>query len=422
VRRGCVMSFTVTALTLAAGTLFSADWPQWRGPNRDGVCPEPFAITWPPKVLWKKTDIGRSFSGIVLAEGVLVLHYREGEQEVVRALDASSGDDLWKHAYDEPLPKDAGRGYGNWPRSTPAVVGDLVYTLGYAGKLYATELKTGKVVWNVDTFAEFKHDKQNVLALNFGVTVSPLVADGKVIIPQGTWAKWLLLAFDAKSGAVAWKALENRRPTYSGCYSSPMPFRIDTLHLAAFEGYIFSPADGTIQVRHLAVGIATPVVSGDVLIQACGPVNAETIPYTVAYKLTAKDGKVEAPELWKNEVLGRSDSSGVVYQGHLYAQVSDRAKPAVRGLKCVEISTGKEVWCEKGSYGTYYGSLILVGDKLLVLMENGELTLVDASPEGYKERGRMKVAGKTWSHPALASGRLYVRDDKELVCLDLSGK
>jgi hypothetical protein len=91
-----------------------------------------------------------------------------------------------------------------------------------------------------------------------------------------------------------------------------------------------------------------------------------------------------AAELWKNEVLGRCDSTAVVYQGHLYAQASEKAKPSPKGLKCVDLATGKEVWCEKKSYDDYYGAIILVGDKLLVLMENGELTLVDASPAGYK--------------------------------------
>ena len=179
--------------------MFSADWPQWRGPNRDSVYNDRLTLNWPPKVLWRKADIGKSLSGIVVADGTLILHYRQDGQEVVRALDASSGNDLWKQAYDQPLPDEAGRGYGNWPRSTPAITGGLVYTLGYAGKLYATELKTGKVAWNVDTFAEFKHNKQNVQALNFGVTASPLVAGGKVFIPQGTWAKWRMVALDAKS-------------------------------------------------------------------------------------------------------------------------------------------------------------------------------------------------------------------------------
>jgi outer membrane protein assembly factor BamB len=414
--------FCVAALALAAGSLFSADWPQWRGPNRDSVYNDRLTLNWPPKVLWRKADIGKSLSGIVVADGTLILHYRQDGQEVVRALDASSGNDLWKQAYDQPLPDEAGRGYGNWPRSTPAITGGLVYTLGYAGKLYATELKTGKVAWNVDTFAEFKHNKQNVQALNFGVTASPLVAGGKVFIPQGTWAKWRMVALDAKSGAVAWTALENRQPSYSASYSSPMPFRIGKMDLVACDGCIFSPADGTVYSRRLAGGIATPVVSEDVMVQSCGPVNNETTPYTLAYKLAVKDDKAEASRLWKNEVLGRCDSTAVVYQGHLYAQVSDLAKPSPKGLKCVELATGKEVWCEKKSYDDYYGAIILVGDKLLVLMENGELTLVDASPAGYNERGRMKVAGKTMSHPALANGRLYVRDDKELVCLDMSEK
>jgi outer membrane protein assembly factor BamB len=379
-------------------------------------------MTWPPKVLWKKTGIGRSISGIVVSNGVLVLHYREGEQEVIRGLDGSSGNDLWKHAYDQPLPKDAGRGYGNWPRSTPAVAGGLVYTHGFAGKLYCTDLKTGTVVWSKDWLAEFKHGEKPFTAWGFGSCSSPAVVDGKVLVMADEWAKWRILAFDAANGDLAWKAVEYRGGGYHSGYASPMPLRIDTTQLVAWHGCLFSPADGTIHVRKLAGGIATPVVSGDVLVQACGPVNGETIPYTVAYKLAVKDGKVEAAELWKNEVLGRSDSTGVVYQGHLYAQVSDRAKPSPRGLKCVELATGKEVWCEKGNYGAYYGSLILVGDKLLVLMQNGELTLVDANPEGYKERGRMKVVGKTWCHPALANRRLYVRDDKELVCLKLTGE
>lgn len=414
----------ILLLLLLAPCARADDWPQWRGPNRDGL-PRGAAITtqWPLKVLWRKGGIGKSTSGIVAADGILVLHYRRGEQEVVRGFDAATGNDLWKHAYDQPLPPKMGRGYGNWPRSTPAIADGMVYTLGYAGKLHCTELKTGKVVWSKDMFVDFKHDKANVKSLNFGVTSSPLVMDGKVFIPQGTWAKWLMIACDAKTGDVVWKAMENRAPRYSSCYPSPIGFNLEGRRLVFFifggKGTFFSPASGEIVGTFpQRGGTASPVQSGDMLLQVHGPANAQTKPIGGVHRIAMTGGKPAATPLWQSTVLGVTDCTPVVHEGHIYGQIRQRGK----GLKCVELATGKEKWNQEQGIHPAYCSVILVGDKLLMLMHNGELVLAEATPEGYREWARTKMLGATYSHPAISDGRLYLRDDRELVCLDLMGK
>jgi len=413
----------VMLVLLCCAALQAGDWPQWRGPNRDGVAQgERVTTTWPLKTLWKKEDIGKSISGLVVSRDVLVLHYREGGQEVVRALDAASGADLWKHAYDQPLPAKMGRGYGDCPRSTPAIADGVVYTLGYAGKLYAADLKTGRVLWHRDLFADFKHDRVAVKDLNFGVTASPLVTDGKVFIPQGTWAKWRMLAIDAKTGKDTWKALEKRGPAYSSCYASPILFRSGDARVVFCESRFFSIPDGTVLGRTAGpTGVATPVQIDDMILQVHGPANAQTVPNGGLHKVSLKDGKFAVKEVWRSTVLGIADSTAVVRDGHVYAHLRGRGDPGKRGFKCVELLTGKEKWCRTKDIDRNYVSLILIGEQILLTTHRGELILIDATPDGYHERARMKPLGKTYVHPAIANGTLYLRDDQQLMCLDLGG-
>jgi outer membrane protein assembly factor BamB len=230
-----------------------------------------------------------------------------------------------------------------------------------------------------------------------------------------------LVAFDGKTGAVVWKALDD-----AASYASPVAFdhagRRQLVALTGAAVVSLDPKTGELFWRHpfrdvLAESSTTPVKVGDLLVASSVTLGS------VALKLGAKDGKPAATEVWKNPELTCYFSTPVaVGPDHLYMVTGAIAllKPPEVALRCVEVATGKTLWT-KPKVGKYHAALLRTGDnKLLMLSDTGHLTLLDPDPAGYKELARSKVCGETWAHPALADGRLYLRDAKELICLKLA--
>ncbi len=411
-------SLLLTALAgvTVAGSALAEDWPQWLGPRRNNSSTEKVA-PWKGrlKVLWRK-PAGEGHSSPVVADGRVFLHAKvkdKNEEEIV-AFDARSGEELWRTAYERAAFKSL---YGNGPRATPAVVGGRLYAFGITGVLTCLKADKGEKVWQVDTLRQFQAKN-----LFFGMACSPLVAGEHVLVNVGGKGT-SIVAFDRAKGEVAWKSLDD-----PASYSSPIAFGEGTgrqvVFLTGASVASLNPADGSVWWRFplvdkLLESSTTPIRAGDLLL-------ASSITYgSVGLRLETRDGKPAIQEAWKNKDLTSYFSTPVaVGKEHVYIVTgttpSPFAKPSA-DLHCIEMKTGNKLWT-KAKVGKYHASLMRTGDdKLLLLTDGGELALLEPDPKGYRELARSKVSGpETWAHPALSSGRLYVRDMAELICIEIT--
>jgi outer membrane protein assembly factor BamB len=406
---------SLIALLVCSVVAVAGDWPQWLGPNRDGSSPEKVS-PWKeaPKVLWRK-PVGEGNSGPVVADGRVYIHAKvknRNEEEVV-AYDAKSGKELWRTSYKRPAFTSL---FGNGARATPAVADGRVYTFGITGLLTCFDAAKGTKLWQVDTLKKF-HAKN----LFFGMSCSPLVEGKHVLVNVGGKAA-SVVALDKGTGETAWKSLDDK-----ASYSSPIIFGKGKERQVVFltgDGVVsLAPSDGSLFWRFplkdkLFESSTTPVRAGDLLL-------ASSITYgSVGLRLKTKEGKPAADKVWKKDDLTCYFSTPVpVGKEHIYLVTGTPpqgfgTKPEAT-LHCIEAATGKGLW-KRPKVGKYHASLLRTGDdKLLLLEEAGQLVLLDPSPKQYRELARAKVCGDTWAHPALADGQLYVRDDKEVICLQL---
>lgn len=421
-RKTKLVAVALGSMALVQASLKAADWPQYRGPNLDGVCSEAVALAWPgggPKVLWKvETPLG--FSSFAVAGGKAYTQVTRDGKEVLQALDAATGKELWVAEiglgkYDSG--GDAGtrdnKG-GDGPRSTPTINDGLVYVLSQDVVVSAFDAASGKPVWTKDVLKDHAGKK-----IGWRSAASPVI-DGDLLFVGGGGAGQSLLALNKKTGQVAWKAHSE-----SITHATPVVASILGQRQVIFfvqSGLVaVSPTDGQLLWRFAfpfkVSTAASPVVCGDIVYCSAG--------YGVgggACKISKEGEKFTATALWKipgDKQVANHWSTPVYKDGHLYGMFSFKAY-GVGPLKCVELATGKVKW-EKPGFGA--GNVILVGDKVLALADDGQLVAVEANPAEYKELSRFKaVAGKCWSTPALSDGRIYVRSTKEGVCLDVSGK
>ena len=397
----------LVALALGAQTAV-ADWPQYLGTQRDGVYRGPaLADTWGsggPKVVWTK-PVGQGFSGPVVADGRLILFHRVGNSEMVQSLDARTGAEQWSYGYSTSYRDDFG--FDEGPRAVPVVANGIVYTFGAEGQLHAVSLTTGTRLWSEDTAGRFKVAKGF-----FGAAGSPLVEDGRVIANIGGKGAGIV-AFDAKTGKVVWTATDDE-----ASYSSGVAATIAGKRYAIFltrAGLVgLDPATGTVQFQrrwrarqNASVNAATPLVAGDLIF-----ISAEYGPGAGALRLEG----TTLTDLWtSNDALSNHYSTSVMRDGYLFGfHGRQEFGPSFRA---VELKTGRVRWSQDRFMA---GSVILAGDRLLILRENGELVLAPASPDGFKPLARAQVLPETVrAFPALANGFLYARNEKTLVCLDL---
>jgi outer membrane protein assembly factor BamB len=403
---------TLIAWLLCASLAAAEDWPQWLGPQRNGVSTEKIA-PWKqvPKVLWRQ-PIGEGNSGPVVAHGRVFLHakVKDKNEEEVFALDAETGDRLWQRTYSRAAFKSF---YGNGPRATPAVSAGKLYTFGITGVLTCYDAEKGKQLWQVDTL-----EKLQAKNLFFGMACSPLVEGDKVLVNVGGKGA-AVVALDKTKGDVIWKNLDD-----GASYSSPIIFGEGKERQAVFltqQSVVgLSPGDGSLLWRiplkdELLESSTTPALCGHLLM-------ASSITFgSVGLKLATMDDKPGANQLWKNPALTCYFATPVpVGTDHLYV-VTGTKPPAVFSqatLHCIDAKTGKDL-CKTKVVGKYHATLLRTGDdKLLMLEEAGNLVLLDPDPtKGLPELARARVCGQTWAHPAISNGRIYIRDDKEVLCL-----
>ncbi len=397
----------LTALTIAAR---ADDWPQWLGPKRDGASTE-VVKPWkePLKILWKQ-PVGEGHGGPVVANGKVYVHARSPgkNEEVLAVFDADSGKPAWSTTYPR---KETQIAFGNGPRSEPAVTGGKVYTFGISGILACFDAASDKIHWQVDTAKEYSPP-----SLTFGCSCSPIVVDDKVIVNIGAKGA-SIVAFDKETGKEAWKALND-----GASYSSPITVTQGKTQSVVFltsKGLVaLAPKDGAVVWQHPLVDLilessTTPVVVGDVLF-------GTSITYGgLGLKLENADGKPGVKKLWTNGNLNCYFSTPVSVGADTLYMVTGSLLKKSAVLHCVDPADGKILWT-KGKVGTYHASLLRTGDnKVLLVEEAGNLCLLDHNRKAYTELCRTKICGNTWAHPALANGRLYIRDAKELICVEM---
>lgn len=391
--------------------LIAGDWPQFLGPNRNGTSIETgLQWNWPPAgppKLWEK-PVGEGYSAPAVAGDRLIIFYRANDSEVVECHDAATGSSHWKFAYPTAYHDDYGKGDG--PRSTPLIAENRVYSLGAAGRLHCLDLNSGTKVWERSLAEDYQAGKGF-----FGIATSPLLEGDRLLINIGgkdTGAG--IVALDKSSGKEIWRATN-----HEASYSSPVAATVDGLRHVFFftrEGLVsLDPAGGAVRFskrwrarQYASVNAATPLVVGDELFLSAS--------YgTGAVLLKVRKGGCD--EVWKgDEILSNHYSSSVYAGGFLYG-CDGRQEERAR-LRCVEWKTGKIRWT-RDRFGC--ASLLLAEGHLMALTEEGDLVLLEATPEAYQESARVPVLGKECrAQLALANGRLYARDNHKLICWKLT--
>jgi outer membrane protein assembly factor BamB len=382
----------------------TADWPQWRGERRDGVSDERGLLaSWPeggPKELWRRS-LGEGFSAISVVDGVLYTQYVSGEDALLVALAAKDGKRLWQLR----TGKRFSDSYGNGPRATPTVDAGVVFALDSGGGLVAANAKDGRELWRHDLVAKY-----GARPPRWGLASSPLVEGGRVIVHAGGEGGRSVLAFDRTDGRLVWSS-RDEKPGYAA------PIAIDAAgqrQLILFAGdrlVSLDPNSGSTLWEWTwktdwGVNASTPIwIAPDRLFLSSGYSKGATM-----LRLLERDGVAAVEEIWRNREMRNKFSSSVLYDGMLFG-FDDSS------LKCVDPNTGETAWRQRG---LGHGSLLAVDGKLLLLSDRGRLVLAAASADGYAEFGSTQLfETKTWTVPTLAGGRLYVRDEKEIVALDL---
>lgn len=385
------------------------DWPQFLGPKRNGVYGGPaISNSWPasgPPVLWRR-PVGEGFSGAVVQAGRLILFHRLQGRERVECLETRNGRPLWR--YDYPTDYRDDFGFDGGPRATPSIWEGKVYTFGAQGVLHCLELESGRKVWVVKT-----HEKFGVRKGFFGAACSPLVEDGRLFLNVGGGEQSGLVAFDARTGRVLWTATDDEA-SYSSPAMATLGGRRQVLFLTRTGLVSVDPKSGEVLFRfrwrarsRASVNAATPL--------AAGPLIFLSASYrTGAVQLRVKGSELET--VWtSDESLSNHYSTSVIRGDHLFG--FHGRQEYGQSLRCVELETGRVLWSRDGFKG---GTLSLAGDRLVVLKESGELLLVGASPRAFRLIAEARILAPTVrAYPALADGRLFARNQKELVAVDL---
>lgn len=391
---------------VAAG---ESDWPQFLGPKRNGVYEGPaISGSWPasgPPLLWRK-PVGEGFSGAVVQAGRLVLFHRLESRERVECLAAETGRPLWR--YDYPTDYRDDFGFDGGPRATPSVWEGKVYTFGAQGVLHCLELDSGRKIWSLKT-----HQKFGVRKGFFGAACSPLVEDGRLFLNVGGRDRAGLVAFDARTGRVLWTVTDDEA-SYSSPAMATLGGRRQVLFFTRAGLVSVDPESGKVLFRfrwrarsRASVNAATPLAAGPFVF------------LSASYRTGAVQLKVTGSELetvWtSDESLSNHYSTSVIRGDHLFG--FHGRQEYGQSLRCVALQTGRVLWSRDG-FGA--GTLSLAGDRLVVLKENGELLLVGAAPQAFRLIAKARILAPTVrAYPALADGRLFARNRKELVAVDL---
>jgi outer membrane protein assembly factor BamB len=412
-----VLSWCMAAVVAGSAAVgFAADdWPQWRGPGRDGHSPSKGLLKeWPaggPKLAWKATGLGSAFATVsVVGDRIFTMgDFDDGSYAV--ALNRADGKPAWK----TKIGKAGAPGWGGFagPRCAPTVDGEpgLVYVMAQYGEAACLKAADGEVVWKKDCVKDFGGEVPY-----WGCAGHPLIDGDRVILAIGG-KKGILVALNKKTGALVWQSSDL---TDSIHYSSPIAAEIggvrQYVQLTVDSVAGVAADDGRVLWRTARKGkiavIPTPIVH-DGMVYVCSG-------YGIGcnlFKVTAEDGKFSAKEVYANSVMTNHHGGVVLVGEHLYGH----SEP--KGWTCQDLKTGKAVWQERSKLGK--GSITYADGMFYLRSESGKgtLVLIEASPEGYKEKGRFdqpeRSEKNSWPHPVIVDGKLYVRDQDVLLCYDV---
>jgi outer membrane protein assembly factor BamB len=409
--------WTASAVILLGTTAFAAEWTQYRGPEHNGITPDKINTQWPaggPRMLWK-IPLGSSLGSFVTGGKKVFVFQMRGSvpngAETLTAIDAGTGRGIWQRDVDGATKYDSGGGDG--PRSTPTYNDGKVYVLSTFLKLGCLDASDGRVLWAHDLRTEFGAKEPH-----WGNACSPLI-EGDLVFVCGGGRGQSLIAFDKKTGKVAWKG-EDDKPTHA----TPV-----TATIGGVRQIIFFTVPGLVSVKPETGKVlwrqafkfststaASPVVCGDDIVYC-------SAGYGVgggAYQIKKEGETFSSTELWFKPGQDINHWSTPVYKdGYLYGLYGFK-EFKTEPLKCIDVKTGDEKWSQKG-FGQ--GQVIMVSDDLMVVSDIGELVLAKPSPEGYQEIARCHpITGKCWTDPAVANGKIYLRSQTGAVCLDATPK
>lgn len=412
-----MIHLAVVALLFPAVTTSAGDWPQLLGPSRDGRAAddEKVAATFvagEPRVLWKK-EVGEGYAGPMVVRDTVFVFHRVGDEDVVEALKADNGGILWRTSY--PTDYRDGFGFDNGPRAVPTFHDGYLYIHGAQGLVHCLDASTGKLVWRVDTAREYGSGPGF-----FGRACSPLIVGDLVVLnvggPRPRSAG--IIALDRRTGGLKWKAT-----AHEASYSSPIALEVggkERIAVFTREGLVLlDPRNGDVLLEQrwrspieASVNAATPLFVDD------------TLFLTAAYRTGAialqlkGDLSGGAKKLWSSdEVLSSHFGTPVHHEGFIFGFHGRQDIPPPAELRCVELQTGKVRWAAE-PMGV--GHIILVDGKLVILLETGELVIAPATADGFKPTARAKILDHgIRAYPALSNGRLYARDEHQLICVKL---
>jgi outer membrane protein assembly factor BamB len=382
-------------------------WTNFRGPRRDGRYEEAnISTSWPANglpVVWKQ-PVGVGHASFVIADGKAYTIEQRRSQEVVAAYDMNNGRELWTQKWSAEFDDSTGDG----PRATPTWDAGRLYALGATGELRCLDANSGTVIWGKNILSD--NQAKN---LPWAMAASPLIVDDKVIVlPGGTSGK-SVVAYNKNTGAPVWRVLNDTQ-----AYVSPMLVELagkrQILVVSASRVVGLAPENGALLWDYPwdtdnGINVSQPI-----------PVDRNRFFISSGYgkgaalvEVKGSGNTFTASKVWENTNMKNKFNSSVLYNGYIYGLDEGI-------LVCLDVNTGERKW-KNGRYG--YGQIILAGSHLIVTSDQGDVALVKATPSEYTEVARFTaVEGQTWNYPAIANGRLLVRNSKEMAAYDISGK
>ena len=382
-------------------------WTNFRGPKRDGRYDEATVSThWPANglpVVWKQ-PVGVGHASFVVADGKAYTIEQRRSQEVVAAYDLNNGHELWTQKWNAEFTDSTGDG----PRSTPTWDQGRLYALGATGELRCLDANSGAVIWGKNILSD--NQSKN---LPWAQAASPLIVDDKVVVlPGGAHGK-SVVAYNKMTGAPVWKVLDDQQ-----AYVSPMLVELagrrQIVVVSSFRVVGLAPENGALLWSYAwdtdnGINVSQPIMvdrnrffissgygKGAALVEVKGSGNSYT-----------------ASTIWENKNMKNKFNSSVLHDGYIYGLDEGI-------LVCLDVNTGERKW-KDGRYG--YGQVVLAGNHLIVTSDQGDVALVNASPDKYTEVARFTaLTGQTWNYPAIAGGKLLVRNSNEMAAFDISGK
>jgi outer membrane protein assembly factor BamB len=404
----CLLLFLFISLT-STSLAQSNDWKQWGGANRNFTSDvKGLASSWAesgPRQLWKR-DLGEGYSAVSVDGNMLYSMYQKGEQEIVIAMDAKTGKTLWEQGYVAPITNKMSNAPG--PRATPLIIGNLIYTAGATGKFTCLDKRNGKVIWSHDLFKEYNGQVQDEYYAS-----SPLAYKNTIIVPVGA-QDGSIIAFNQKDGAVVWK-----KQSFKISYASPILIKVDGQEQAVLmmEDAIIGidPNNGELlwsfaHKNRTKTNVSTPVWGNDNILFCSSAYDSGSR----GLKLTRAGNKTNVEEVWYQPRFRVHMTNAMRIGDIIYGSSGDFGPSP---FTAVDMKSGQILWQVRV---LAKASFIYADNRFIMLDEDGNLALATPEKDGLKILSKVELLTKTaWTPPTLAGTKLYIRDRKMIMALDL---